>query len=268
MDDQVMGLRPLSKTIDLNSDVGEGFGAWSMGDDIAMLDLVSSVNIACGFHAGDPAIMRRTVKEAVQRGVAIGAHPGFDDLRGFGRRRMEGLSSAEIEDLVAYQVGALMGIAALEGAAVTHVKVHGALSNMACDDERIATAVATAVGAISPQLAYVVMPRTEAEKAGEKLGLKLIREVFADRNYLDDLRLVPRRDPDALLHEPAAIKAHIRNIVSTGTIVTRSGSKIKVPVDTICIHSDTPGAADIGRAVRRELEAAGITLAPFSRTAR
>lgn len=263
-----MGLRTLTKTIDLNSDVGEGFGAWSMGDDMAMLDLVSSVNIACGFHAGDPGIMRRTVKAAVERGIAVGAHPGFDDMKGFGRRRVEGLSSAEIEELVAYQIGALMGIAALEGATVTHVKAHGALSNMACEDERVAMAVATAVGAFAPKLAYVVMPKTEAEKAGEKLGLKLIREVFADRGYLDDLRLVPRNEPDALLRDPAAIKAHIRNIVSTGTIATRSGAKVRVPVDTICIHSDSPGAADIARAVRRELEAAGITLAPFARNPR
>jgi len=254
----------MSRSIDLNSDMGEGFGTWSMGDDLAMLDLVSSANIACGFHAGDPDIMRRTVRAAKARGVAIGAHPGFHDLKGFGRRRVANLSADEVEDMVAYQVGALIGVAALEGARVTHVKAHGALSNMACEDRAIAEALARAVATFEPKLAFVVMPRTELERAGEALGLSVVREVFADRAYLEDLRLMPRDRPEALLHDPKAIKAQIRNIVSTGTIATASGSKVRVPVDTICVHSDTPGAVEIARAVRRELAAAGVTLAPFA----
>lgn len=254
----------MSRSIDLNSDLGEGFGSWSMGDDIAMLDLVSSANVACGYHAGDPDIMRRTVREAKARGVAIGAHPGLNDLKGFGRRRISNLSAEEIENLAAYQIGALIGVAALEGARVTHVKAHGALSNMACDDAVIAGALARAVAAFTPKLAFVVMPKTELERAGEELGLQVVREVFADRAYLDNLRLMPRDRPEALLHDPKALKAQIRNIVSSGTIATASGAKVRVQVDTICVHSDTPGAVEIAQAVRRELAAAGVTLSPFA----
>lgn len=254
----------MPRTIDLNCDMGEGFGPWSMGDDVAMLDLVSSANIACGFHAGDPAIMRHTVREAARRRVGIGAHPGFDDLQGFGRRRVAGLTAAEIEELVVYQVGALMGIAALEGAIVSHLKVHGALSNMACEDRTIAMAVASAARAFGPALHYVVLPNTEMERAGEKLGLRLVREVFADRAYLDDLSLVPRNRLGAVLHDPSEIAARVLRMARDGTVTTMSGAEISVPVDTICVHGDTPGAVAITRAIRRELDAAGIEVGPFA----
>jgi UPF0271 protein len=254
----------MPRIIDLNCDMGEGFGPWSMGDDVAMLDLVSSANIACGFHASDPAIMRHTVREAARRRVGIGAHPGFDDLQGFGRRRVTGLTAAEIEELVVYQVGALMGIAALEGATVTHLKVHGALSNMACEDRMIAMAVASAARVFGPALHYVVLPNTEMERAGEKLGLRLVREVFADRAYLDDLSLMPRNRLGAVLHDPAEIAARVLHMARDGTVTTVSGAELSVPVDTICVHGDTPGAVAITRAIRRELDAAGIEVAPFA----
>lgn len=254
----------MMRTLDINSDMGEGFGRWSMGDDLAMLDLVSSANVACGFHAGDPSIMRRTVREAVQRGVAVGAHPGFNDLQGFGRRRVTGLSAEELEALVVYQVSALMGIAALEGASIAHVKVHGALSNMASEDREIANAVAGAVRVFHPRLAFVVMPNTELERAGEEMGLRLVREVFADRAYLDDLTLAPRDRKGAVLRNMREVRAHVRRIATTGTIKTTSGALVRVPVDTICVHSDTPGAVKIAKVVREELKSAGVDMSPVA----
>jgi UPF0271 protein len=250
-------------TIDLNCDLGEGFGAWEMGNDAAMIELATSVNVACGFHAGDADIMRNTVRLAKARGVSVGAHPGYRDLHGFGRRPIAGLSSSEIENLVAYQIGALQSVAALEGAKVTHVKAHGALSNVACADNMTAKAIASAIKAVDPKLIFVVLANSKLVDAGEAAGLPLVHEVFADRTYEDNGSLVSRRKPGAVLHDPEAIAARVVRMVQDGAVVSVTGKVIKMRTDTVCIHGDTAGAVDIARGVRDALKLAGIEVAPF-----
>jgi UPF0271 protein len=250
--------------IDLNSDLGEGFGAWDMGDDDAMLNVASSVNIACGFHAGDSDIMLKTARLAKQRGVSIGAHPGYRDLHGFGRRPMPGLTSSEIETMVAYQIGALQAVAALAGHKVTHVKAHGALSNVGCVDDMTARAIAAAIKAVDPDLYFVVLPNSALVRAGEAAGLKLIHEVFADRAYEDDAQLVARSKSGAVLHDGEMIAERVVRMVQDGEIVAASGKIIKVKIDTVCVHGDTPGAVEIARSVRAELNRNGIDVTPFN----
>ncbi len=250
-------------TIDLNCDLGEGFGAWKMGNDAAMIDLATSVNIACGFHAGDADIMRNTVQLAKARGVSIGAHPGYRDLHGFGRRPVAGLSAAEIENLVAYQIGALQAIATMAGHKVTHVKAHGALSNVACEDDMTARAIASAIKAVDPALKFVVLANTRLVAAGEAAGLTLAHEVFADRAYEDDATLVSRRKPGAVLHDTAQIAQRVVRMVQDRAVVSASGKTIKVQLDTVCIHGDSPGAVEIARAVRQALKDNGIEVRPF-----
>ncbi len=189
------------KTIDLNCDLGEGFGPWEMGNDAAMIELATSVNVACGFHAGDADIMRKTVELAKARGVNVGAHPGYRDLHGFGRRPVPGMKSSEIENLVAYQIGALQAIATAAGHKVTHVKAHGALSNVACEDDMTAQAIANAIKAVDPNLIFVVLANSKLVQAGEAANLPMVHEVFADRAYEDDGSLVSRRKPGAVLHD-------------------------------------------------------------------
>ena len=191
-------------TIDLNCDLGESFGPWEMGNDAAMIELATSVNIACGFHAGDADIMRKTVELAKARGVSIGAHPGYRDLHGFGRRPMPGMKSSEIENLVAYQIGALQAIATAAGHKVTHVKAHGALSNVACEDDMTAKAIASAIKAVDPNLIFVVLANSKLVQAGEAANLPMVHEVFADRAYEDNGSLVSRRKPGAVLHDAKA----------------------------------------------------------------
>ena len=250
-------------TIDLNCDLGEGFGAWQMGNDAAMIELATSVNIACGFHAGDADTMRKTVGLAKSRGVSIGAHPGYRDLHGFGRRPVAGLSSAEIENLVAYQIGALQAIATLAGHKVTHVKAHGALSNVACDDDMTARAIASAIKAVDRDLIFVVLANSKLVTAGDAAGLPMAHEIFADRAYEDDGSLVSRRKLGAVLHDPAAIAQRVVRMVQDGTVTSVSGKVIKMRMDTVCIHGDTPGAVEIGRGVRQALKDNGINVAPF-----
>jgi 5-oxoprolinase (ATP-hydrolysing) subunit A len=250
-------------TIDLNCDLGEGFGAWQMGNDAAMIELATSVNIACGLHAGDAETMRKTVGLAKARGVSIGAHPGYRDLHGFGRRPVVGLSSAEIENLIAYQIGALQAIATLGGHKVTHVKAHGALSNVACDDDMTARAIASAIKAVDHDLIFVVLANSKLVTAGDAAGLPMAHEIFADRAYEDDGSLVSRRKPGAVLHEPAAIAQRVVRMVQDGAVTSVSGKVIKMRMDTVCIHGDTPGAVEIGRGVRQALKDNGIDVAPF-----
>ena len=249
--------------IDLNCDLGEGFGAWQMGNDSAMIDLATSVNVACGFHAGDADTMRKTVQLAKARGVSIGAHPGYRDLHGFGRRPVAGLSAAEIENLVAYQIGALQAVATLAGHKVTHVKAHGALSNVACEDDMTARAIASAIKAVDRSLKFVVLANTRLVTAGEAAGLPLVHEVFADRAYEDDATLVSRRKPGAVLHDTAQIAERVVRMVQDRAVVSVSGKTIKVQLDTVCIHGDTPGAVEIARAVRQALKDSGIEVRPF-----
>lgn len=251
-------------TIDLNSDLGEGFGPWQMGNDDAMLELASSVNVACGFHAGDSDIMLKTAKLAKERGVAIGAHPGYRDLHGFGRRPVPGLTASEIETMVAYQIGALQAVAALAGHRVTHVKAHGALSNVGCADDMTARAIAAAIRAVDPKLHFVVLPSTALARAGEAAGLSTISEVFADRAYEDDAQLMARSKPGSVLHDADAIAARVVRMVGDGAVTAASGKVIKMRIDTVCIHGDTPGAVAIARRVREALERNGVAVAPFS----
>jgi 5-oxoprolinase (ATP-hydrolysing) subunit A len=252
-------------TVDLNSDLGEGFGMWSMGDDAAMLDIVTSANVACGFHAGDSDIMLSISKLAKAKGVSIGAHPGYRDLHGFGRRPVPGLTASEIETMVAYQIGALQAIATMAGHRVTFVKIHGALSNVACADPMTAKALASAIKAVDRDLIWVVLPRSEIERAGEAANLPLARELFADRAYEDDASLMSRSKKGSVLHDADAIAERVLRMVNDQAVVSASGKTIKMPVDTICVHGDTPGAVSIARQVRDVLEKNGHTIAPFDK---
>lgn len=254
----------MANTIDLNCDMGEGFGPWPMGDDEAMLDIVSSANIACGFHAGDPSIMFRTAEIAKRKGVAIGAHPGFNDLHGFGRRVIRGDSPAEIERMVAYQIGAMQAVAALAGHKVTYVKAHGALNNMANEDEDLALALARAVKGVDQNLVHVCMPGLLMEKASEKLGLAVAREFFADRTYEDNGTLTSRKKPGAVLHDAQAAADRVLRTLEDGAVTTTSGKRIPLAFDTICVHGDEPSAVAMARTVRAVLEANGIAIAPFA----
>ena len=254
--------------VDLNCDMGESFGPWKMGDDEAMLDLITSANVACGFHGGDPQIMFRTAKLAKEKGVAIGAHPGFHDLEGFGRRQIQGVTSREIETLVAYQIGALQGIATLADHRVTYVKIHGALSNMACEDEAMANALAAAIKGVDPKLAFVVLPFSKLVDAGQKAGLELVTEVFADRAYEDNGLLVSRRKPGAVLHDPEKVAERVKRMVEEQAITSLNGKVKKIAIDTVCIHGDTPTAVSLAQSVRQRLDAAKIKVAPFSGASR
>ena len=246
--------------IDLNADVGESYGAYAYGDDPGVLPAVSSANIACGFHAGDPGVMRATVQLAHRHGVAIGAHPGFQDLSGFGRREMH-LSPAEVENLVAYQVGALAGIAATEGARLRHVKPHGALYNMAARDAALAGAIARAVRSVDPSLVLFGLSGSELIAAGERAGLRVASEAFPDRGYRADASLTPRSAADAVITSPERVAARAVTMAA-GTVTTGDGQVVVVKADTLCIHGDTPGAAALARAVREALTAAGIAVRP------
>ena len=249
--------------VDLNCDLGESFGPWPMGADEAMLDLVTSANVACGFHAGDQDTMLKTARLAKAKGVAIGAHPGFHDLQGFGRRRVLGLSEAEVEALIAYQIGALQALAALAGHKVTHVKPHGALSNMACEDAALSGAIARAIKAVDPALIFVVLPCSQMERAGEASGLTLAREVFADRAYDDAGMLASRSLPGSLLHDPGLVAERTFRMVADREVVSMSGKRIPMQVDTICIHGDNAAAVALGRAVRQRLTREGVEIRPF-----
>jgi 5-oxoprolinase (ATP-hydrolysing) subunit A len=250
--------------VDLNCDMGEGFGPWPMGDDEAMLDIVSSANIACGFHAGDPSIMFRTAEIAKQKGVAIGAHPGFNDLHGFGRRFIKGDTPAEIERMIAYQIGAMQAVASLAGHKVTYVKVHGALNNMANEDEDLALAIARAIKGVDASLINMCMPGLLMEKASHAVGIKVVREVFADRTYEDNGTLTSRKKPGAVLHDADAAAERVLRMVQDKAITTTSGKHIPVEIDTICVHGDEPTAVVMARKVRRKLEENGVVIAPFS----
>ncbi|MDH2328121.1 LamB/YcsF family protein [Cereibacter sp. SYSU M97828] len=246
--------------LDLNADLGEGFGAWRIGDDAAMLGIVTTANVACGLHAGDPAIMRATVLAAKDRGVAVGAHPGYADLAGFGRRAWPGMTETDIENLVAYQTGAFAGICALAGHPMTHVKTHGAMANAANDDDGLAMAVGRAIRAVDPSLAYFVMPGTPTERAAEKLGLRPIREIYADRTYADSFNLTPRSRHDAMIHDPDEALERILRFVSEGRLVSQSGKVLQTGIDSVCVHGDTPVAVAMAQRLRTGLEAAGIAV--------
>jgi 5-oxoprolinase (ATP-hydrolysing) subunit A len=243
--------------IDLNSDLGESFGPWPMGQDAALMDSISSANVACGFHAGDPGAMRATIALARRKKVAIGAHPGFQDLVGFGRREIKA-SPAEVEDLVLYQVAALAGMAAAQGVTLQHVKPHGALYNMACRERALADAIAKAVAAFDRSLVLFGLPNSELLRAGQAAGLPVAAEVFADRAYDADGSLTSRSKPGSVIHDTQMVVARAIRMVRDKQVMAVDGSTIALQADTICLHGDTPGAAEHARAVRAGLEAAGI----------
>lgn len=251
-------------TVDLNADMGESFGAWKMGDDEAMLGIVTAANVACGFHAGDPLVMHRTVSLAKARGVDVGAHPSFNDLFGFGRRPIQGERPEDIEKAVIYQIGALQAIAASAGHRVTHVKAHGSLSNMAAVDASLATAIARATKTVDADLILVAMPNTEQEKAGEALGLRVAREVFADRAYDDSGNLVSRKLPGAMIHDAEAAVRGVLRMLEDDAVTSVAGRKVPCRIDTICVHGDNPHAVETAAKLRAALEAAGIALQPMS----
>ena len=250
-------------TIDINCDMGESFGAYTIGDDLAMLDTVTSANVACGFHGGDPEVMASTFKAAKDRGVAVGAHPGFPDLWGFGRRRLP-YTHAEITRLVAYQIGAAMAMAALVGHKITHVKAHGALGNMAAEDADVAFAVAQAIAGVDRSLPILVIGGSGLERGADKAGIPMVYEIYADRAYTDDGQLVSRKIAGSVIHDPQAAAQRVTAMIDAGAVISVNGKKLKTRIDTICVHGDTPGAVPIGRAVRKGLEDAGHTLKPFA----
>ncbi len=252
-------------TIDLNSDLGESFGPWTMGHDEALMPSITSANIACGFHAGDPSVMRQTIRLAKQHGVAVGAHPGFPDLAGFGRREMQ-LSTGELEDLVLYQLAAMAGVAATEGVRLQHVKAHGALYNMAARDSSLARAIALAVAAFDRTLILLGLPNSALLREGEAAGLRVAAEVFADRTYEADGSLTLRRVPGSVIQDPASVVARAVDMVSTGQVIATDGAVVPLHADTICLHGDTPGAANLARHLRAALEAAGIKVAALATT--
>lgn len=251
--------------VDLNSDIGEGFGVWGLADDTELLDVVTSANVACGFHAGDPATMRQVCERAVASGVVIGAHVGYRDLVGFGRRRME-VSYDELRDDVLYQIGALDAFAHSAGDRVRYVKAHGALYNTAVDDGGAAAAIVAAVTEYDPTMAVVCLPDSELVRQSRRAGLNAIDEAFADRAYDADGRLVPRSCPGAVLHDPISVAARCVDIVASGFVMARDGSRVPLKARSVCVHGDTPGAIAIARHVRQALREHGVTVAPFVET--
>jgi UPF0271 protein len=249
--------------IDLNSDLGESLGAWRMGDDAAMLDIVTSANVACGFHAGDPAGILATLKAAVERGVAVGAHVAYPDLLGFGRRAMD-IASADLVADVVYQVGALQGLATAAGTRVAYVKPHGALYNTIAHDERQARDVIAAIRAVDASLALVVLAGSPLARWAEAAGLRVVAEAFADRAYTPQGTLLSRREPGAVLHDAELVAARMLRLVQEGVVEAIDGSLAPVRADSICVHGDSPGAITMARGVRRSLEAAGVTLRSFA----
>ncbi|PJJ63171.1 LamB/YcsF family protein [Compostimonas suwonensis] len=246
-------------SIDLNSDLGEGFGSWRMADDAALLDVVSSANIACGFHAGDPLIMLDTVGLAAERGVSVGAHVGYRDLVGFGRRAID-VSERELTADVVYQLGALHAAAAVAGTTMDFVKPHGALYTVIGSDELQARAVVEAIASYDPTLAFVAPPGSLALELAEDRGIRVVREAFADRAYTAHGTLVPRGEEGAVLHDPQTIAARVVELATTGRIAAITGDVLELDVETVCLHGDTPGSVAIARAVRAALDAAGIAV--------
>jgi 5-oxoprolinase (ATP-hydrolysing) subunit A len=243
--------------VDLNADVGESFGAHHIGCDAGLMKAITSANIAAGFHGGDPSVLRDTVRLAREHGVAVGAHPGFQDLAGFGRREMR-LTAREAEDLVVYQIAAVAGVAAVEGVTLRHVKPHGALYNMAARDAVLAGAIARATAAVDPSLILYGLPNSELLKAARAAGLKTAAEGFADRAYEPDGALMSRRKQGALLTDPEMVVARAVRLVREHAVVASDGTPLTLNIDTLCVHGDTPGADELAVRLRRGLESAGV----------
>ena len=243
--------------VDLNCDMGESFGAWKMGNDAALLDHVTSANIACGFHAGDPTTIRKTIELALEKKVAIGAHPGYPDLQGFGRRSMT-IKPDEVFDLVLYQVAAVKGICESLGGRLHHVKPHGALYNQAVNDRNLSAAIARAVAKADPNLIYFGLAGSQMLADAEELGLRTAAEVFADRTYRSDGTLTPRTEPNAFIRNIEQSISQVLQMVGTRTVTTIAGEAVPIEAETICIHGDSPGALDFAIAIRQALSDANV----------
>jgi UPF0271 protein len=248
--------------MDLNSDLGESLGAWRMGDDDAMLGIVSSANVACGFHAGDAAGILQTLRRAAARGVVVGAHVAYPDLAGFGRRNMD-VASADLQADVIYQIGALRGLAAAAGTTVRYVKPHGALYNTIAHDERQARDVIAAIRAIDPTLVLVGLAGAPLLGWARESGLRAVAEAFADRAYMPDGSLVSRREKGAVLHDPQEVAARMLRLATEGVVTAIDGSTVRIEAESVCVHGDSPGAVDMARQVRALLESAGVGIVPF-----
>jgi UPF0271 protein len=245
--------------VDINSDTGESFGAYTIGHDDGLFRSITSANVAAGFHAGDPSVLRATIRLAKTHGVAVGAHPGFPDLVGFGRRELN-VTPQEAEDFVLYQIAAVAGVAAAEGMKIQHVKPHGALFNMAVRNKELAGAIAKAVAAFDRTLILFGLPGSEILNAGRAAGLRVAAEVFADRAYEPDGSLASRRKPGSVIHDASAVVARAVRMVKEKTVVAIDGSVVPLEADTICVHGDTPGSDDLAAKIRAGLEAAGVTV--------
>jgi UPF0271 protein len=245
--------------IDINSDLGESFGAYSIGHDAGLMKSITSANVAAGFHAGDPSVLRDTIRLAKTYGVAVGAHPGFPDLVGFGRRELH-VTGKEAEDLVLYQVAAVAGVAAAEGVKVQHVKPHGALFNMAVRNAELAASIARAVAAFDKSLILFGLPGSEILKAGQAAGLRVAAEIFADRAYEPDGSLMSRRKPGSVIHDANAVVSRAVKMVTERSVVASDGSRLTLQADTICVHGDTPGSDDLAAKIRAALEGAGVVV--------
>lgn len=249
--------------IDLNSDLGESFGVWTLGDDAAMLDLVTSANVACGFHAGDPSTLRRVCREAAERDVSIGAQVSYPDLVGFGRRFVD-IDADELRDAVLYQLGALDGFAQVAGTGVKYVKPHGALYHACVTHPEQAEAVVAAAHEFDPSMAVLGAPGSPLLAVADAMGMEPVPEAFADRAYLPDGRLVSRREPGAVITDPVLVAARAVTMATEHTVVAVDGSRVEVRARSICLHGDTPGAVGLARAVRAALETAGVGIHPFA----
>ncbi|WNC17427.1 5-oxoprolinase subunit PxpA [Brevibacillus brevis] len=250
------------KHVDINCDMGESFGAYRLGNDEEILSYISSANIACGFHAGDPATMRKTVRMALEKGVAIGAHPGLPDLVGFGRRNMD-IDPQEAYDIVVYQVGALQAFVKAEGGSMQHVKPHGALYNMAATRPALAEAIAEAIYKVNPSLILYGLAGSELTRAGARIGLRTAHEVFADRTYQEDGTLTPRSQPDAMITEQSQSLAQVIRMVTEGRVLSLQGVDVPIQADTVCIHGDGAHALEFARSIHAAFEGAGIVPRSF-----
>jgi UPF0271 protein len=253
----------MAKTVNLNADIAEGFGAYNIGNDVDLMKIIKSASVACGFHAGDANTMHRLCMLAKEQGVSVGAHPGFNDLWGFGRRRIQ-MKPRDLEYMVAYQIGALQAMASYAGLKVTHLKAHGALNNMAAEDEAYAMAIGKAIKAVDKNIIYVALYGTQMQKAAEKLGLPMALEGFPDRRYTDDGNLASRAIPDTVLKDPKLASEQAVRMARDGEIVALSGKRIKVEVHTLCVHGDEATGVSVARGIRQALEAADISVVPLT----
>jgi 5-oxoprolinase (ATP-hydrolysing) subunit A len=252
----------MRKMINLNADIAEGWGAYDIGNDAELMKIVKSASVACGFHAGDPNTMHRLCTMAKQEGVSVGVHPGFNDLWGFGRRRIQ-MKASDLEYMVAYQIGALQAMAAYAGLRVTHLKAHGALNNMAAEDEGYAMAIGRAIKTVDRTIIYVALSGSQMEKAAKKLELPLACEGFPDRRYDDDGNLASRGIAGTVIKDPQAASEQALRMVQQGEVVSLGGRHVKVKVDTLCVHGDEATGVVVARAIRAALEAADIAVVPL-----